>query len=65
MKGGEIMEWEIVRVRYGEEKEYLKKEWEPFGVTSEIITNNFQSSYTGRNIIEVKSNDYVYLRKMK
>ena len=57
------MKWEIIRVRYGEEKKYLEDGWEPFGAIAEITTNNFRDSYSNERIMEVKSNDYVYLRR--
>jgi len=56
--------WEMVRVRYGEEKKYLEDGWEPFAATAEITTNNYRDSINGRAIMEMKSNDYIYLRRL-
>uniref|UniRef100_A0A6M3K5Y0 Uncharacterized protein n=1 Tax=viral metagenome TaxID=1070528 RepID=A0A6M3K5Y0_9ZZZZ len=62
------MKWTVIRIRYGEEQKYLDDDWEPFAVTSEVTTNHFQgSSMTGigRFMMDIKSNDYIYLRRPK
>lgn len=57
------MIYKVIRVRYGEEQEYLDKGYEPFAVTTEDTSYMFTDSSTGRREMKPQSTDYIYLRK--
>ena len=57
------MNYEIVRVRYGEHQKYLDEGYEPFGVTSMDTSYNFMNTSIGKRETCHRSTDYIYLRK--
>ena len=59
-----MRKWDIVRVRAGEEQEYLDKGYEPFGVSAHDTSYEFLNTSLNRYETAHQTTDYIYLRKL-
>ena len=57
------MQWDIKRVRSGEEGELLEQGYEPFGVSPHDTSYWFFNTTEGKKELIYQTTDYIYLRK--
>ncbi len=57
------VKWETVKVRSGEEGEYLKAGWEPFGVTAHHGSYRFLNTTENKMETQLTNTDYIHLRR--